>query len=70
MSEMSEPGPKTDIPMKFRIRGGKTVMLLPDGTRAIERKEVIVDNAMVTRVRHQIPISPVFDPSTLIKSST
>jgi len=47
MNEKSEPGPATDIPMKFRIRGGKTVMVLPDGTRAIERKEVIVDNAMV-----------------------
>ena len=47
MSEPSKPGPKTHVPMKFRIRGGKTVMVLPDGTRAIERKEVIVDNAMV-----------------------
>ena len=47
MTEPSMPGHKTDIPMKFRIRGGKTVMVLPDGTRAIERKEVIVDNAMV-----------------------
>ena len=47
MSEHSERGPATEIPMKFRIRGGKTVMVLPDGTRAIERKEVIVDNAMV-----------------------
>ena len=47
MSEQSEPGHTTDSPMKFRIRGGKTVMVLPDGSRAIERKEVIVDNAMV-----------------------
>ena len=47
MSEPSKVGPKTDVPMKFRIRGGKTVMVLPDGTRAIERKDVIVDNAMV-----------------------
>ena len=47
MSEPSKPGPKTDVPMKFRIRGGKTVMVLPDGNRAIERKDVIVDNAMV-----------------------
>ena len=47
MTEQPEPGPETHVPMKFRIRGGKTVMVLPDGTRAIERKEVIVDNAMV-----------------------
>ena len=26
--------------------------------------------ALATRVRHQIPFSPVFDPSTLTKSST
>jgi hypothetical protein len=37
----------TDIAMNFRIRGGKTVMVLPDGTRAIERKEAIVDSTMV-----------------------
>jgi len=33
--------------MKFRIRSGKTVMVSPDGTRAIERKEAIVDTTMV-----------------------
>jgi len=27
--------PTTEIPMSFRIRGGKTVMVLPDGTRAV-----------------------------------
>ena len=37
----------TDIAMKFRIRGGKTVMVLPDGSRAIERKDAIVDSTMV-----------------------
>jgi hypothetical protein len=41
------PGLTTDIPIKFRVRGGKTVMVLPDGSRAIERKEAIVDNTMV-----------------------
>ena len=38
----------TDIAMKFRIRGGKTVMVLPDGSRALERKDAIVDSTMVT----------------------
>jgi hypothetical protein len=40
----------TDVPMKFRRRGGKTVMVLPDGSRAIERKDAIVDSAMVKLV--------------------
>ena len=30
----------------------------------------IAEMARVPRVRHQIPFSPVFDPSTLTKSST
>jgi hypothetical protein len=47
MSEQQNSGLTTDISMKFRIRGGKTVMVLPDGTRAIERKEAIVDTTMV-----------------------
>ena len=37
----------TDIPMTFRIRGGKAVMILPDGTRALAQREAIVDNTMV-----------------------
>lgn len=47
MSQPSKVALTTDIAMKFRIRGGKTVMVLPDGTRAIERKEAIVDSTMV-----------------------
>lgn len=37
----------TDIPMTFRIRGGKTVMVLPDGSRAVARREATIDNTMV-----------------------
>lgn len=37
----------TDIPMTFRIRGGKTVMVLPDGSRAVAQREATIDNAMV-----------------------
>jgi hypothetical protein len=47
MSHPSKVALTTDIAMKFRIRGGKTVMVLPDGTRAIERKDAIVDSTMV-----------------------
>jgi hypothetical protein len=47
MNQPSKGALTTDIVMTFRIRGGKTVMVLPDGTRAIERKEAIVDSTMV-----------------------
>lgn len=47
MTQPAGPGLTTDIPMKFRVRSGKTVMVLPDGSRAIERKDAIVDNTMV-----------------------
>lgn len=47
MSHPSKDALTTDITMKFRIRGGKTVMVLPDGSRAIERKDAIVDSTMV-----------------------
>ena len=37
----------TEIPMTFRRRGGKAVTVLPDGSRAIERREALIDNALV-----------------------
>ena len=37
----------TDIPMTFHIRSGKTVMVAPDGSRAIQRREATIDNSMV-----------------------
>jgi hypothetical protein len=37
----------TEVAMRFRIRGGKTVMVLPEGARAIERQEARIDNTMV-----------------------
>lgn len=40
----------THIPMKINLRGGKTVMVLPDGTRAIERAEVTLDSGMVKAI--------------------
>ena len=47
MSQDTEPGFTTEIPMTFRRRGGKAVIVLPDGSRAIERREALIDNAMV-----------------------
>ena len=37
----------TEIPMTFRRRGCKAVTVLTDGSRAIERREALIDNAMV-----------------------
>jgi hypothetical protein len=28
----------TRVPMKLKMRGGKTVRVLPDGTRVVERR--------------------------------
>ena len=47
MSQDNEPGFTTEIPMTFRRRGGKAVIVMPDGSRAIERREALIDNAMV-----------------------
>ena len=37
----------TKIPMTFRRRAGKAVIVLPNGERAIECREALIDNAMV-----------------------
>jgi hypothetical protein len=47
MSTDTEAGFTTEIPMTFRRRGGKAVIVLPNGDRAIERREALIDNAMV-----------------------
>ncbi len=50
MSEDSRTGLTTEIPMTFRRRAGKAVIVLPNGERAIERREALIDNAMVKLV--------------------
>ena len=47
MSTDTEAGFTTEIPMTFRRRGGKAVIVMPDGSRAIEQREALIDNAMV-----------------------
>jgi hypothetical protein len=37
----------THIPMTFRSRGDKTVIVLPDGSRGVVRQEATIDNTMV-----------------------
>ncbi len=38
---------RTEVAMTFRLRGGKTAMVLPDGTRAVQQREATVDNTMI-----------------------
>ena len=40
----------TEIAMNFYRRGVKTIIIKPDGSRALERKEAKVDNSMVKAV--------------------
>ena len=37
----------TDISMSFRPRGGRTVIVLPDGSRGVVRREATIDNTMI-----------------------
>ena len=37
----------TDIPLSFRPRGGRTVIVLPDGSRGVVRREATIDNTMI-----------------------
>ena len=37
----------THIPMTFRARAGKTVIVLPDGSRGVVRRGATIDNSMV-----------------------
>ena len=47
MSQDSRAGLTTEIPMTFRRRADKAVIVLPNGERAIERREALIDNTMV-----------------------
>lgn len=38
---------RTEVPMKFRRRGGRAVIVLPDGSRGVQRADATVDNTMV-----------------------
>ena len=47
MNDDNRAGLTTKIPMTFRRRAGKAVIVLPNGERAIERREALIDNTMV-----------------------
>jgi hypothetical protein len=50
MNDSTHAGLTTEIPMTFRRRAGKAVIVLPNGQRAIERREALIDNTMVKLV--------------------
>ena len=47
MSQAAQMPETTHIPMTFRPRGGKTVIVLPDGSRGVVRREATTDNTMI-----------------------
>ncbi len=47
MTSRTSESKTTNIPMTFRSRGGKTVIVLPDGSRGVVRREATIDNTMV-----------------------
>ena len=47
MTSRTSASETTHIPMTFRSRGGKTVIVLPDGSRGVVRQEATIDNTMV-----------------------
>ena len=47
MNDDNRAGLTTKIPMTFRRRAGKAVIVLPNGERAVERREALIDNTMV-----------------------
>ena len=50
MNDGTHAGLTTEITMTFRRRAGKAVIVLPNGERAVERREALIDNAMVKLV--------------------
>jgi hypothetical protein len=47
MTSRTSASETTHIQMTFRSRGGKTVIVLPDGSRGLFRQEATIDNTMV-----------------------
>lgn len=47
MTQAAQMAETTHIPMTFRPRGGKTVIVLPDGSRGVVRREATIDNTMI-----------------------
>jgi hypothetical protein len=64
LSRDSRASLTTEIPMTFRRRAGKAVIVLPNGERAIERREALIDNTMVKLNMIQNRVGP-FEPGVI-----
>jgi hypothetical protein len=47
MTTDANPEVATEVSMMFRPRGGRTVMVRPDGSRAVPQRQATTDNTMV-----------------------
>jgi len=47
MNPEPPPGLQTTVPISFRRRGGKAVIVLPDGSRAVGAPSMVIDNTMI-----------------------
>ena len=45
--DSNKPALVTEIPLKIRIRGGRKIMLTPDGARAVTQPAARIDNTMI-----------------------
>lgn len=64
MTKLSASATTTDIPMTFRIFGGKTAIVLPDGSRAIARPEATIDSTMVKIIARAFRWQRLLDDGT------
>ena len=45
--DSNNPALVTEIPLKIKMRGGRKIMLTPDGARAVTQPAVRIDNTMI-----------------------
>ena len=45
--DSNNPALVTEIPLKIKIRGGRKIMLTPDGDRAVTQPAARIDNTMI-----------------------
>ena len=64
MTKLSASATTTEIPMTFRIFGGKTAIVLPDGSRAIARQEATIDSTMVKIIARAFRWQRLLDDGT------
>ena len=64
MTKLRASATTTEIPMTFRIFGGKAAIVLPDGSRAIARQEATIDSTMVKIIARAFRWQRLLDDGT------